>query len=80
MPRRIIELKEWQTLDVPLDDRDVAALVGHPQRPVLVEASAIRGCWRLRAQAKVGAVRFDGFDLIVRPKAGLQNVFYLMGV
>jgi 5-methylcytosine-specific restriction enzyme subunit McrC len=80
MPRRIIELKEWQTLDVPLDDRDVAALVGHPQRPVLVEASAIGGCWRLRAQAKVGAVRFDGFDLIVRPKAGLQNVFYLMGV
>ena len=39
-----------------------------------------RGFWRLRAQAKVGAVRFEGFDLIVRPKAGLQNVFYLMGI
>ncbi len=80
MARRIIELKEWEALDVPLEDGDVAAMVGHPQRPVLVEASPVRGCWRLRAQAKVGAIRFDGFDLIIRPKAGLQNVFYLMGV
>jgi 5-methylcytosine-specific restriction enzyme subunit McrC len=80
MPTRVIELKEWETRVVPLDDGNVAALVGHPQRPVLVEASAVPGSWRLRAQAKVGAVRFDGFDLIVRPKAGLQNVFHLMGV
>ena len=80
MLRRVIDLKEWETQVVPLDDADVAALVGHPQRPVLLEASAIPGSWRLRAQAKVGAARFDGFDLIVRPKAGLQNVFYLMGV
>jgi 5-methylcytosine-specific restriction enzyme subunit McrC len=80
MSRRIIELKEWETLDVPLDDGDMAALVGHPQRPVLVEASAIRGWWKLRAQAMVGAIRFNEFDLVVRPKAGLQNVFYLMGV
>jgi 5-methylcytosine-specific restriction enzyme subunit McrC len=80
MPRRVIELKEWETRVVPLDDGDVVALVGHPQRPVLVEASAVTGSWRLRAQAKVGAVRFDGFDLILRPKAGLQNVFHLMGV
>lgn len=80
MSKRVIELKEWESRVVPLDDGDVAALVGHPQRPVLVEASAIQGSWRLRAQAKVGAVRFGGFDLIVRPKAGLQNVFHLMGV
>ena len=80
MARRVIELKEWETRDVRLEDGDVAALIAHPQRPAVVEPSPTRGFWRLRAQAKVGAVRFDGFDLIVRPKAGLQNVFYLMGI
>jgi 5-methylcytosine-specific restriction enzyme subunit McrC len=80
MTRRVIELKEWETRDVRLEDGDVAALIAHPQRPAVVEPSPTRGFWRLRAQAKVGAVRFDGFDLIVRPKAGLQNVFYLMGI
>jgi 5-methylcytosine-specific restriction enzyme subunit McrC len=80
MTRRFIELREWEARDVRLADADVTALVGHPQRPVVVESSPVRGFWRLRAQAKVGAVRFDGFDLIVRPKAGLQNVFYLMGI
>ena len=80
MTRRVITLQEWATLDVRLTDADVAAIVGHPQRPALVEASASRGLWRLRAQAKVGAVRFGEFDLVIRPKAGLQNVFYLMGV
>jgi 5-methylcytosine-specific restriction enzyme subunit McrC len=80
MTRRVIELKEWETRDVRLDDSDVTALIAHPQRPAVVEPSPARGFWRLRAQAKVGAVRFEGFDLIVRPKAGLQNVFYLMGI
>jgi 5-methylcytosine-specific restriction enzyme subunit McrC len=80
MTRRVIELKEWKTRDVRLEDADVAALIAHPQRPAMVEPSPTRGFWRLRAQAKVGAVRFEGFDLIVRPKAGLQNVFYLMGI
>jgi len=80
MTRRVIELKEWETRDVRLDDTDVTALIAHPQHPAAVEPSPARGFWRLRAQAKVGAVRFEGFDLIVRPKAGLQNVFYLMGI
>ena len=80
MTRRVIELKEWETRDVRLDDADVTALIAHPQHPAVVEPSPSRGFWRLRAQAKVGAVRFEGFDLIVRPKAGLQNVFYLMGI
>jgi 5-methylcytosine-specific restriction enzyme subunit McrC len=80
MTRRVIELKEWETREVRLDDADVAALIAHPQRPAVVEPSPSRGVWRLRAQAKVGAVRFEGFDLIIRPKAGLQNVFYLMGI
>lgn len=80
MTRRIIELKEWETRDVRLDDADVADLIAHPQHPAVVEPSPARGLWRLRAQAKVGAVRFEGFDLIIRPKAGLQNVFYLMGI
>jgi 5-methylcytosine-specific restriction enzyme subunit McrC len=80
MTRRVIELKEWETRDVRLDDADVTALIAHPQHPAVVEPSPARGFWRLRAQAKVGAVRFEGFDLIVRPKAGLQNVFYLMGI
>lgn len=80
MTRRIIELKEWETRDVHLDDADLTALIAHPQHPAAVEPSPARGFWRLRAQAKVGAVRFGGFDLIIRPKAGLQNVFYLMGV
>jgi hypothetical protein len=80
MTRRVIELREWEARDVRLDDTDVTALIAHPQRPAAVEPSWARGFWRLRAQAKVGAVRFEGFDLIVRPKAGLQNVFYLMGI
>lgn len=80
MTRRVIELKEWETREVRLDDADVAVLIAHPQRPAVVEPSPSRGFWRLRAQAKVGAVRFEGFDLIVRPKAGLQTVFYLMGI
>ena len=80
MPRRVIELKEWEARDVRLEDADVTALIAHPQRPVVVEPSSIHGSWKLRAQAKVGAVHFDGFDLIVRPKAGLENVFYLMGI
>jgi 5-methylcytosine-specific restriction enzyme subunit McrC len=80
MTRRVIELKEWETREVRLDDADVTALIAHPQRPAVVEPSPSRGFWRLRAQAKVGAVRFEGFDLIIRPKAGLQNVFYLMGI
>jgi 5-methylcytosine-specific restriction enzyme subunit McrC len=80
MTRRVIELKEWETREVRLDDADVAVLIAHPQRPAVVEPSPSRGFWRLRAQAKVGAVRFEGFDLIIRPKAGLQNVFYLMGI
>ncbi len=80
MTRRVITLGEWATLDVRLADADLAGLVGHPQRPALVEASPSRGLWRLRAQAKVGAVRFEEFDLVIRPKAGLQNVFYLMGI
>jgi 5-methylcytosine-specific restriction enzyme subunit McrC len=80
MTRRVIELKEWETRDVRLEDADVTALIAHPQHPAVVEPSPARGFWRLRAQAKVGAVRFEGFDLIVRPKAGLQNVFYLMGI
>jgi 5-methylcytosine-specific restriction enzyme subunit McrC len=80
MTRRVIELKEWEAKKVRLEDADVTALLAHPQRPVVIEPSPDRGFWRLRAQAKVGAVRFEGFDLIVRPKAGLQNVFYLMGV
>jgi len=80
MTRRVIELKEWETREVRLDDADVAVLIAHPQRPAVVEPSPSRGFWRLRAQAKVGAVRFEGFDLIMRPKAGLQNVFYLMGI
>jgi 5-methylcytosine-specific restriction enzyme subunit McrC len=80
MTRRVIELKEWEARDVRLDNADVAGLIAHPQRPVVVEPSPAHGFWRLRAQAKVGAVRFEGFDLIVRPKAGLQNVFYLMGI
>ena len=80
MTRRVIELKEWETRDVRLDDADVTALIAHPQHPAVVEPFPARGFWRLRAQAKVGAVRFEGFDLIVRPKAGLQNVFYLMGI
>ena len=66
--------------DVLLDDADVTALIAHPQRPAVIEAAPARGFWRLRAQAKVGAVRFEGFDLIIRPKAGLRNVFYLMGI
>jgi 5-methylcytosine-specific restriction enzyme subunit McrC len=80
MTRRVIELKEWETRELRLDDADVTALIAHPQHPAAVEPSPARGFWRLRAQAKVGAVRFEGFDLIVRPKAGLQNVFYLMGI
>jgi 5-methylcytosine-specific restriction enzyme subunit McrC len=80
MTRRVIDLKEWEARDVRLDDADVTALIAHPQHPAVVEPSPTRGFWRLRAQAKVGAVRFDGFDLIIRPKAGLQNVFYLMGI
>jgi 5-methylcytosine-specific restriction enzyme subunit McrC len=80
MTRRVLELKEWETRDVRLEDADVTALVAHPQHPAVVELSPIRGLWKLRAQAKVGAVRFEEFDLIVRPKAGLQNVFYLMGI
>jgi 5-methylcytosine-specific restriction enzyme subunit McrC len=80
MTRQIIELKEWETREVRLVDADVAALIAHPQHPAVVEPSPTRGLWRLRAQAKVGAVRFEGFDLIVRPKAGLQTVFYLMGI
>jgi 5-methylcytosine-specific restriction enzyme subunit McrC len=80
MTRRVIELKEWETREVRLDDADVTALIAHPQHPAVVEPSPTRGFWRLRAQAKVGAVRFEGFDLIVRPKAGLQTVFYLMGI
>jgi 5-methylcytosine-specific restriction enzyme subunit McrC len=80
MTRRVIQLKEWVTQDVRLDDADVTALIAHPQHPAAVEPSPARGFWRLRAQARVGAVRFEGFDLIVRPKAGLQNVFYLMGI
>jgi 5-methylcytosine-specific restriction enzyme subunit McrC len=80
MTRRVIELKEWETREVRLDDADVTALIAHPQHPAVVEPCPTRGFWRLRAQAKVGAVRFEGFDLIVRPKAGLQTVFYLMGI
>jgi len=80
MTRRFIELKEWETRDVRLEDADVVALIAHPQHPAVVEPSPARGFWRLRAQAKVGAVRFEGFDLNVRPKAGMQNVFYLMGI
>ena len=80
MTRRVIELKEWETRDVRLEDVDVTALIAHPQHPAVVEPTPTRGFWRLRAQAKVGAVRFERFDLIVRPKAGLQNVFYLMGI
>ena len=80
MTRRVIQLSEWETRDVRLDDADVTALIAHPQRPALVGAGPARGLWRLTAQAKVGAVRFEGFDLIIRPKAGLENVFYLMGV
>jgi 5-methylcytosine-specific restriction enzyme subunit McrC len=80
MTRQIIELKEWETREVRLVDADVAALIAHPQHPAVVEPSPTRGLWRLRAQAKVGAVRFEGFDLIVGPKAGLQTVFYLMGI
>jgi len=79
-PRRVIELREWESREVRLEDADVTALLAHPQHPAVVEPAPTRGFWRLRAQAKVGAVRFEGFDLIVRPKAGLQNVFYLMGV
>jgi 5-methylcytosine-specific restriction enzyme subunit McrC len=80
MTRRVIELKEWETRELRLDDADVTALIAHPKHPAAIEPSPARGFWRLRAQAKVGAVRFEGFDLIVRPKAGLQNVFYLMGI
>ncbi len=80
MTRRVIELREWETRDVRLDDADVTALISHPQKPAAVEPAPALGFWRLRAQAKVGAVRFGDFDLIIRPKAGLQNVFYLMGV
>lgn len=80
MTRRVIELKEWEAKKVRLEDAAVVALLAHPQHPVMIEPSPDHGFWKLRAQAKVGAVRFDGFDLIVRPKAGLQNVFYLMGV
>ena len=80
MSRRVIELREWETKDVRLEDADVTALISHPQKPSALEAAPARGHWRLRAQAKVGAVRFGDFDLIIRPKAGLQNVFYLMGV
>lgn len=56
MSRRVIELREWETGDVRLDDADVTALIAHPQRPAVIEAAPARGFWRLRAQAKVGAV------------------------
>lgn len=80
MTRQPVTLWEWKTRDVRLADTEVAALIAHPQRPVVVEPSSARGSWRLRAQAKVGAVRFDSFDLIIRSKAGLENIFYLMGI
>jgi 5-methylcytosine-specific restriction enzyme subunit McrC len=78
--RRVIELTEWEARDVRLGDGDVAALIGHPEHPVAVEPAPTGGFWRIRAQAKVGAVRFGDFDLIIRPKAGLHNVFYLLGI
>jgi 5-methylcytosine-specific restriction enzyme subunit McrC len=80
MTRRVIELEEWEARDIRLEDADIAALLSHPQKPALLEAARTRGFWRLRAQAKVGAVRFGDLNLIIRPKAGLQNVFYLMGI
>jgi 5-methylcytosine-specific restriction enzyme subunit McrC len=73
MTRRVIELREWETREVHLDDADVTALIAHPQHPAVVEPSPIRGFWRLRAQAKVGAVRFEGFDLIERPRDWWSN-------
>lgn len=77
---RTITLHEWGRVDERLEADDLTAILGHPERPVVVEPSGIPGVWRLRAQAKVGAVRFPTFDLVVRPKAGLRSVFALMGV
>ena len=47
MTRRVIELSEWETRDVRLDDADVTALIAHPQQSCAVEAAPARGLWRL---------------------------------
>lgn len=44
MTRRVIQLSEWETRDVRLDDADVTALIAHPQRPALVEQARPAGC------------------------------------
>lgn len=73
-------LHEWQPADRALCTDDVATLIGHPERPVDLQPTGKAGEWRVKARAKVGAIRLKDFDIVIRPKAGIENVMYLMGV
>ena len=51
MTRRVIELREWETRDVRLDDTDVTALIAHPQRPAAIHRgrmSPLAATWMAR--------------------------------
>lgn len=72
---RTIRLTEFETSTEHLSDRELGQVLA--ARLVRVTPRT-DGLYDLRADSKVGTVVMDGLRLLIRPKIGLSNLFFLL--
>lgn len=75
---RTILLREHESFPVALTDAEVAELLRVPPGVVEVRREAL-GQYMLRPKSRVGTVVLPSLRLLIRPKVGLRNLFFLLG-
>lgn len=72
---RTIRLKEYEPRIEELDERELRQLLDSKLVDV---GAAVGGAYELRAGSTVGTAVLPDLQLLIRPKVGLRNVFFLL--
>lgn len=74
------ELAEYGSTDVEMSEVSVRDLIRVSQGRVSVTPASAPGFFRIQAQQYVGTVVLPEFDLLIRPKATVENLLYFLGI
>lgn len=75
---RTIRLREHEPHIVDLSDQELRDLLALPSRLIEVVGRP-DGRYRIKAGSRVGTIVLSSLRILIRPKVGLRNVFFLLG-
>lgn len=73
-----LSLREHEAREVVLPDEDLRFLQEHFPGVIDVRPTARPGRWTIKASAVVGTIVAPSFELRIRPKCGLRNLFAML--